>query len=465
MTAGLFDLPRLRAREDAGLAERLARSLAETTAGWQLSTAQVTDWLAERALAHRFVVERIPFARLDQWDFVEDGARLAHHSGKFFTVEGLRVTADQGPVLSWDQPIIRQPEVGILGLLLKEFDGVPHLLMQAKMEPGNPNLLQLSPTVQATRSNYTKVHRGSEVRYLEYFVDPTRGRVLADVLQSEQGSWFHQKINRNMIVEVDEDVPIGDDFRWLTLGQIGELLRRDNVVNMDARTVLACAPIGSDEAGALHSDTELLSWFTAERARREMRVELTPLTEVNDWRRGPWSIDHDAGRYFSIVAVSVAAGNREVTRWTQPLLEPHGLAVTAFLTRRIGGVPHVLVHAKAEAGLRDTIELAPTVQYTPENYAHLSGADRPPFLDLVLTARPESVRYRAIHSEEGGRFLNAEGRYLVVDVDEADAPLDPPPGFRWVTPGQLRFLARHPHYVNVQARSLLACLNTGAVGW
>ena len=64
-----------------------------------------------------------------------------------------------------------------------------------------------------------------------------------------------------------------------------------------------------------------------------------------------------------------------------------------------------------------------------------------------------------MHSEEGGRFLNAESRYLIVDAAEHDTPLDPPPGYAWVTPGQLTWLVRHGHYLNVQARTLLACLN------
>ncbi|MFH4268324.1 NDP-hexose 2,3-dehydratase family protein, partial [Acinetobacter baumannii] len=83
-----------------------------------------------------------------------------------------------------------------------------------KVEPGNCNGLQLSPTVQATRSNYTRVHQGRAVPYLEYFVDARKHRVIADVRQSEQGSWFFQKRNRNMIVDVgDADVEVLEDFR------------------------------------------------------------------------------------------------------------------------------------------------------------------------------------------------------------------------------------------------------------
>lgn len=454
--------PTLRPRSDASVAARIARSAAETT-GALLHTDDFTRWLDERRRAHRFQVDRIPFAELDGWSFDDATGNLVHRSGRFFTVEGLHVTTDSGPHREWHQPIIKQPEVGILGILVKEFDGVPHFLMQAKMEPGNRNLLQLSPTVQATRSNYTKVHKGADVKYIEYFTRPGRGRVLADVLQSEHGSWFLHKSNRNMIVEAVGEVPLYDDFCWLTLGQIGELLRLDNVVNMDARTVLACAPLPDGDTGALHSDTELLSWFTAERSRHDVRARRIPLDRVAGWRRGERSIDHEAGRYFRVVAVAVQAGSREVTGWTQPLFEPVGLGVTAFLVRRVEGVPHVLVHARVEGGFLDTVELGPTVQYTPDNHAHLTGEDRPPFLDQVLGADPSRVLYEAVHSEEGGRFLNAESRYLLVEADEDQAPLDAPPGYRWATPGQLTSLVRHGHYLNVQARTLLACLNATGV--
>ncbi|MEU5050610.1 NDP-hexose 2,3-dehydratase family protein [Streptomyces sp. NPDC021096] len=451
----------MREREDAGLPARLALSAA-TTDGAHLRTAEFDDWLAGRGRAHRFRVERVPFAALDGWSFEDGTGNLVHRSGRFFSVEGLRVTTGSGPHRLWHQPIIKQPEVGILGILAKEFDGVLHFLMQAKMEPGNPNLLQLSPTVQATRSNYTKVHRGADVKYLEYFTRPGRGRVLADVLQSEHGSWFHRKSNRNVIVEALGDVPPADDFCWLTLGQLGELLHRDLTVNMDARTVLSCLPDHGRPAGALHSDTEVLSWFTGERSRHDVHAERIPLAGVPGWVRGPETIAREDGRYFRVVAVSVEADSREVPRWTQPLIEPVAPGVTAFVARRIHGVLHLLAHARVEGGFLDTVELGPTVQYTPANYAHLAPADRPPFLDLVLNADPRQVRYEAVHSEEGGRFLNAVGRTLVVEADAAQAPLDPPPGYRWVTPGQLRSLVRHGHYLNVQARTLLACL--GAMG-
>ncbi|GAA1015463.1 NDP-hexose 2,3-dehydratase [Streptomyces sp. F-3] len=457
--------PVLRPRVAEDLAARLARSAAATGAGRDLRTADVDDWLAQRARAHRFRVERVPLGRLDGWSFADGTGNLVHHTGRFFSVEGLSVTLGEGPVRSWQQPIIRQPEVGILGILAKEFDGVLHFLMQAKMEPGNRNVLQLSPTVQATRSNYSTVHRGAKVKYLEYFTGPRRGQVHADVLQSEHGSWFYRKANRNMLVEVGEDTeaPPDEDFCWLTLGQIGELLRRDNLVNMDARTVIACFPPVHSFPGALLTDAELQSWFTVERSRHDVDIRRIPLDEVEGWTRGEDVVEHTDGRYFRVVGVRVEAGNREVSRWDQPLLEPVGTGVTAFLYRRIGGIPHLLVHAKVEAGFLDTVELAPTVQANPGNWRHLPPEDRPPFLELALDPPAGRVRYAVVHSEEGGRFLNAESRYLFIETDDSQTPLDPPPGYQWATPGQLKALTAHGHYVNVQARTLLSCIDAGAV--
>lgn len=455
----------VRRRVDRHQADRIALSAA--SGGARVRTEDVRAWLAERRRAGAFHVERIPFADLDAWRFHDGTGNLVHRSGRFFTVEGMHVTEHDGPRgdgprREWQQPVIRQPEVGVLGILAKEFDGVLHFLMQAKMEPGNPNLLQLSPTVQATRSNYTRAHRGADVRLIGHFVRPRPDRVIVDVLQSEQGSWFYRKSNRNMIVETADEVPAPDDFRWLTLGQIARLLHEDDTVNMNARSVLACAPYPDAAPGALLSDTQLLSWFTAERSRRDVRARRIPLASVRGWKRGARAIEHEDGRYFRVAAVSVRAGTREVTGWTQPLLEPVGLGVAAFLVREIDSVPHVLVQARAEGGFLDTVELAPTVQCTPGNHAHLPAADRPPFLDAVLDAPPSRIRYRAVHSEEGGRFLNARCRYLLVDADPAAVPLDPPPGYAWATPAQLRDLTRHGHYLNVESRTLLACLNAVA---
>ncbi|QUH01937.1 NDP-hexose 2,3-dehydratase family protein [Saccharopolyspora erythraea] len=460
---------------DTTLPNRLALS-ARTVRNALIPTPKLRDWITERNAAQLHEVQRIPFARLHRWRFDDATGDLAHDSGRFFRIQGLRASSDHGPVPSWTQPIINQPEIGILGILVREIDGVLHCLMQAKTEPGNVNGVQLSPTVQATRSNYTRVHEGSAVPYLEYFRRAEERHVLSDVLQSEQGSWFYRKRNRNMVVEVHEPVPEHEDFRWVTLGQLHELLTEDNLVNMDARTVLSCIPGGFEGTGAggseqadtlarscdplsgsLHTASEVRSWITSRQSEHLVHADLMPLNAVRQWRRGPGEIHHERHNFFSIIAVDVRSNSREVGGWTQPLLRPHGIGTVAMLVKRVDGVLHALVNARVEPGYLDVVELAPTVQCTPQNYERLEVDYRPPLLDVVLGRTPEQVLFDTELSEEGGRFFQARNHYQIIEVAQ-DFPDTGLPDFRWLTLWQLTDLLKHSHYVNVQARSLIACL-------
>jgi oxidase EvaA len=429
--------------------------------GVRTPTGRFHEWFAERGERTRHRVERVPFDRLTGWRFEERTGDLVHHSGKFFSVAGLRVRTDHREVPEWTQPIIVQPEIGILGILVKEFGGVLHCLMQAKMEPGNVNLVQLSPTVQATRSNYTRVHQGSATPYLEHFTGRRRGRVLVDVLQSEQGAWFLHKRNRNMVVEAAGEVPELPDFRWLTLGQIHELLHVDNLVNMDSRTVLSGIPYATPDIGdsgsALHDAATVLSWFTEAKSEHELHQHRLPLEAVHGWTKTPDRIHRPDDRYFSVIGVDVQAGNREVARWSQPMIAPAGRGLLAFVTKEIAGVRHLLVQARTEAGTLDVVEMAPTVHCTPANYRDAAPGHRPPYLDYVLGVPRRAIRHDVVHSEEGGRFYHAENRYLVVDAgDEVD--LAAPPSYLWISTAQARDLVRHGNHFNVEARSLIAGL-------
>ncbi|MFE4453982.1 NDP-hexose 2,3-dehydratase family protein [Streptomyces sp. NPDC056796] len=428
-------------------------------------------------------IRRIDFDALTGWRFEDTTGDLVHDSGGFFSVKGLNVRTGQGvSQRRWSQPIISQPEIGVLGILVKEFDGVLHCLMQAKMEPGNCNGVQLSPTVQATKSNYTGVHGGKAVPYLDYFRNAPSRRVITDVLQSEQGSWFYRKRNRNIIVEVSEHVDVREGFHWLPVGLLHELLFTDDLVNMDARTVLSCLPLSgtglstahpfegdafrsalvaslSADEGALRTSRQIQHWISDARVRSEMDTTPVGLGEIEGWSRSADRISHGTGLYFDVMAVDVRAGSREVRSWTQPMIEARNLGVAAFLVRRIEGVVHVLANIKAEPGFLDQVEVAPTVQCTPEDYRRAPAEDRPPFLDEVLQAPRDSVRFDTVLSEEGGRFFHTRNRYLIVEA-EPDRAISVPDDFCWLTLHQLAGLIQHSHSVNIQARSLTACLHS-----
>lgn len=441
-------------------------------------------WLAERTRASRFEVLPIAFAALDQWTF-EPGGALAHRSGRFFRVEGIEVETNFPYPRRIVQPIIHQPEIGILGFLVKEFDGVLHFLIQAKMEPGNVNLVQISPTVQATKSNYSQVHQGKRPRYLEYFIERKNSQVLVDQLQSEQGAFFLRKRNRNMIVHIEDDVALHDDFRWATLGQLNTLLRKDNLVNMDSRTVLSCIPFVETryklpEPSAKHDDisqrgfrralldslfgrgrtmhdtAELISWFTELKTQCEIAVCAHPLERLSGWSRLAEAILRDDRRYFSVIAISVLASNREVSGWTQPIIAPCENGIVGFLAKRFNGTLHFLTQARLEAGSFDMLEMAPTVQHLPGDGGMGAEEKPPPFLEQIAGALARKIRHDSLQSEEGGRFYHYQNRNIVVQLDD-DETIDIPPNFAWMSLHQIKELIRYNQF-NIEARGLLACL-------
>lgn len=201
----------------------------------------VAQWLDDRLQKRKLCSRTVPLRSLEQWKTDESTGNVVHESGRFFSVLGLsaRHRLPQTEIV-WDQPIIDQPEIGILGILARKFRGVLHFCLQAKEEPGNIHSVQLSPTVQATYSNYSRAHGGVRPQFVEYFLSPLPEQVLFAKLQSEDGGRFLFKSNRNMIVLIEEDVPVPPEaFIWLTLRQISNLLKQDDVINACTRSVLS----------------------------------------------------------------------------------------------------------------------------------------------------------------------------------------------------------------------------------
>jgi len=450
-----------------------------------ISTDEVFLWLEERKSLVEVNVEKIVFEKLTEWSFHKENNNLSHQTGGFFSIDGVKVATNVGEVRSWEQPIINQPEVGVLGIITKKINGILYFLLQAKVEPGNIDFVQLAPTLQATASNYNRLHKGMRPLFLNYFLKPKRGTVLLNQLQSEQGARFLKKRNRNMIVFTEDDISGHQDFVWLTLGQIKKLMKTNNLVNMDTRTVVSGIPFGrysgeqlglfdsfnlktSDNTfsfdlmrSALDFDSglftfdEILTWFTSLKSQYTLNLEKTSIFNIKDWNIGEFEISHKKNKYFKIFAANISISNREVKSWQQPLIEPVDEGVIAFVTKKINDVLHFLVQAKLECGNYDVLEMAPTVQCITDSY---DASEELPFLNYVLTADENQIKYDTYQSEEGGRFFHEQNRNLIIEADE-DFDEKLPRNYIWLTLNQLNMFLKFNNYLNIQSRSLIAAID------
>ena len=99
------------------------------------STEEILAWIERRNREVQVDVAQVPFADLKGWHFDEVTGNLCHQSGKFFSIIGIDVYKNQDRIFRWKQPIINQPEIGYLGIICKEFNGVLYFLLQAKILP------------------------------------------------------------------------------------------------------------------------------------------------------------------------------------------------------------------------------------------------------------------------------------------------------------------------------------------
>ncbi len=203
---------------------------------------EVLEWLGEKRRECRMNVGVIPMGDVEKWSVDAATGAISHESGEFFQVIGIRVMhGDQREAAEWCQPIIYQKEMGILGILCKDINGVRHYLLQAKAEPGNLHKLQISPTLQATVSNLKRAHGGLKPIFAEYFENPRPGSVIYATYQTEDGGRLYLKTNLNMLVEVGENelAAIPENFRWFTMYEIKQLLKYENTVNLHVRSIIS----------------------------------------------------------------------------------------------------------------------------------------------------------------------------------------------------------------------------------
>lgn len=454
-----------------------------------ISTADILTWMKQKNEEVTSNIQQIPIGNLKRWSY-QDG-RIRHESGKFFSIDGIHIRTNYRNVPEWDQPIINQPEIGFLGFIVKKFKGVMHFLMQAKIEPGNLNVVQLSPTLQATRSNYTRVHGGKSPNYLEYFNGERDVTILVDQLQSEQGARFLHKRNRNIIVEVNEneELEVKEGFIWVSLGQIKELLRYPNVVNMDSRTVISCIRFGGYSEHSLklltavknmygidqekpdsflysvlsndnhmHELQDIIQWITSLKFKYELEVTPKVITEMKHWKYDGNTLRHEDGKYFDVMGVRVEIGNREVVSWDQPMVHSAQDGLMGFIVKKINGIYHFLVQAKLEAGNFDVVEMAPTVQCLTGNYRKGQNEYTIPYLEHVLNATNESIWYSSYQSEEGGRFFQEQNLNIIVEVGD-DFPIEVEENYCWMTLNQMLSFVTYNNYLNIAARSLLSAIS------
>ncbi len=347
---------------------------------------------------------------LKDWKFNSSTGNFSHKSNRFFSLEGLCSGSNQFPILV-------QQEIGILGFLASNINGVLHLLVQLKIEPGNPNGFQLSPTVQATKSNYSQVHGGKLPPFLEFFVPGRKTQTIRDNYQSEQGLRYFKKRNRNIIVFIDNPPDAGDNHIWMTLGQIKALAKEPLLINSCTRSVLSMLPYSThkldDKNYLYYDDHEVFSLLQDSHDLSAKESFLVDLNKIKNWNSYKGAFKSDQKNNFSIIGVEVSGASREVDSWTQPLLKESSKGEYGLLVGTINGALKIFWKLRKEPGLFKGSELGPTwinrgCQNESNTWGYKQNKNGKELFQIDL-------------AEEGGRFYKSIFNHKIVWAGEIDS--------------------------------------------
>lgn len=426
-------------------------------------TNQILDWINYKIESTKVNIIKIPIFSDGVW-FLDDKGFIRNNNLSFFQIAGIRQKSSTKCV---EQPIILQNEIGFLGIITKIINHQLLFLMQAKIEPGNVNVIQISPTIQATKSNFTQIHGGRKPHYLEYFTNVKNDNIIVDQIQSEQGSKFLGKRNRNMIVYVDDEIDVLDSYMWMSLGQIKEFMKIPNLVNMDTRTVISCIPI--DEDKDFESDNFVLNSLIKPsdcsisllfnrinkyKMFQQSSRELIPIKALSNWDFINGELVSQKGN-FKVIYAKIQIEGREVENWTQPLLEATSIGLFGLFMYKNNSTKkvEVLVSFKTEIGTFDTVELGPSVQVETNN-TEIDSVHK--VFDRYLKNN-KNITYDVLLSEEGGRFYHEQNRNVIIILDNKDE-INLSDDYMWLDLRILNDLVQFNNIMNIQLRNLLSLL-------
>ena len=231
-------------------------------------------WLFKQKKINKIFVKRKHLTDLKNWNISDK--EIIHKTRNFFQIIGIRVFTNFNKK-TWDQPIMVQNENGILGIIRKKFDKEYKYLLQAKVEPGNINGIQLAPTVQATESNYKQVHGGKKTKFLQFFL---RKKFIVKSKQSEQGLRYLNKFNTNYLVEVKNNFRLPKYFRWFSKIELNYLLKQPNLINMDTLSVFSCAIQKNQKERLINNEKKLKEWFSKHNKKYKIQQYKIPIKNL-----------------------------------------------------------------------------------------------------------------------------------------------------------------------------------------
>ena len=412
---------------------------------------EIFRWLQQQRKKQFLAIKKTDLLKLQKWVF--NKKEIYHESKKFFRIVGIKINTNFYKKKIWYQPIIVQKEIGILGII-KNIKTNKYLL-QAKVEPGNINKIQISPTVQATKSNYSRIHGGKTIPYLVYFKRKNKNFSL----QTEQAFRYFNKKNSNIVTFVKKKISVNKKFRWFSKTEIINLLKEKNLINMDTLSVFSSFISKRKHDFPLNSIKDISKWKNSLNRKFFLKNKIVRLNLIKEWKLTKRKIYHQTNEYFSIFGVKVKTNEREITEWSQPIIQGSKMAFAGYLIKRFNNTNHYLCRYILKPGSKVSTYTCSVNTSKFNNYKKnkdLTDFQKKLISDYFVNSKFEKL-YDNILSDEGGRFYHSQIRYMACKLNKKHN-IKLPENYIWLSQNQIIDLIKKQQ-VDIEARLLFGIVN------
>ncbi len=352
--------------------------------------------------------------------------------------------------------MIVQNEVGILGIIKNTKTN--KYLLQSKVEPGNINKLQLAPTVQATKSNYSRVHGGKKVPYINYFL---KSKKAIPSLQSEQGFRYLNKFNSNILLKTSKFIEIKPEFYWFNKNEIKELIKIRNIINMDTLSVFSSFMTKVKKDYPINSIRKIYDWVKINNKKFFMKTKIVDLIKLKDWTYNSTKIEHKKKKHFSIIGINASTNKREIKNWSQPIIKGKEMAFAGFIKTKFNNIEHYLCRYILKPGLMSGVISCTVNTSDINNYSknHTLNINEKYFIKKYFFSQysKKNIIYDNTLSDEGGRFYQCQIRYMISKLLYPDS-IKIPNNYIWISHNQIVDMIKDQK-LDIEARLLFACAN------
>ncbi len=408
---------------------------------------KLVDWLRNQKRNNKLKIQKKKINFLKDWIFKNNS--IFHKTNNFFSIKPFLINQLKKKIF---QPLIVQKEEGILGIIKQNRQGKDYYLLQSKIEPGNINGIQISPTVQATKSNYLRKHGGKKTIFLNYFLKPKKNfKIISKTKLSEQGSRFLKKKNWNILLEnKGKSFPIKNNFCWLTKENIKYLLNKKNMINMDTISVLSSTIKKNSIEIKLNSNKYLN--IRLKKFSKKINIKRNQITfeRLKGWKITNHSIYDINKDKFSIFFIDVFANLREVKKWEQPIISDHFSSFNGFLITNINDTSHYLLKIISEPGFDKPIFTSTIFE---KNFLFKLKKN----IKFKSLFNKSTCSMDIINSDEGGRFLKNQTRNMICEIKNYKK-IELNENYVWASHNQIIDLINQ-NKMTIEARNLFACCN------